>query len=115
MAETLLSWTWKGSDRRWWKLKAMPSGMTENVDTVLNPDGDIVWDWFLYDEEAMSDQTAQLYIWTGRLVGQNDHPPKLQHFLLEWLQAVNQIVVDGACDETRRRWTDADGSKSLSE
>lgn len=100
---TNLEWQWKDGSRRYWKLTANPSGMTENVDSVLNPEGDIVWYWYLYDEAAISTGIAQNYTWMGRLVGQCDHPPRLAAFLLNWLEDVNRIVVDGACDETRKR------------
>lgn len=86
-----LEWFWKDGSRREWKLRATPSGMTEN------PEGDIVWYWYLYDENAISINVASSYIWSGSLVGQGSHPPKLDAFLLNWLEDVNRVVVDGAC------------------
>lgn len=106
-----LEWNWKDGSRREWKLTANPSGEVKNVDDAFNPDGDVVWYWYLYDEDAINTGIAQNYTWAGSLVGQYDLPPRLESFLLNWLEDVNRIVVDGACDETRKRWSDVNGSK----
>lgn len=96
-----LKWEWKGSDRREWRIIANQLGEIENV-SEMNPEGDLVWLWFVYDEAGMNCQTNQNYIWAGRFVGQGDHPPHLKLLLLQWLEDVNSVVVDGAISEAKK-------------
>lgn len=96
-----LSWEWKDSNRCWWSVEAWPLGEVTNVKD-WNLAGDWRWGFMVFNE-------AKERVWSGFHDGQLDQPPKLRHLLCEWQQEVNQIVLDGAIDETRKRFSDANG------
>lgn len=110
MKNNVFTWQWKDNQRHEWKMTASPSGDYENV-SESNPDGDLIWLWFLYDEAGIFCGTEQSYVWSGSFTGQGTHPPSLKLLLLAWLNQVRQVVIDGVTDETIKRFTNADGSQ----
>ena len=91
-----LKWKWKDSARNHWTMIAWWTG--DVCDQVKNAlDGDQIWTAELFNEHNEC-------VWRGGCNAQGDEPPKLRDFLWEWQQEVNQVVVDGAMDETRKRW-----------
>lgn len=101
-------WKWKDSNRFEWLAKAEQTGEVLNQHEEFNPDGDHVWLCEIFAEDGYR-------IWWGYYVGQIHMPPMLREVLKLWQQEVNRIVIDGAIDETRKRFSDADGSKEAPE
>jgi hypothetical protein len=99
MPETL-TWRFKDSNGRDWEARASPTGEVVNQHDEYNPDGDCQWRCEMFGYDGFR-------IWYGYHVGQLDRPPKLRDLLFEWQQEVNQIVLDGAIDETRKRFPNA--------
>lgn len=84
MRDRLRVWGYKDSNRMYWRIEAWSSGESE---IVIDDEKDWKWDYRIFQVGIRSP------IHNGQIIGQSDHPPRLEHFLLDWLSDINSLVV----------------------
>ena len=83
MKPELRIWTYKDDNRMHWRIEAWFSGEFE---ILIDDEKDWKWDYRIFREGNQDP------IYEGQIVGQSDHPPRLDYFLLDWQGYINSFI-----------------------